>query len=83
MRDRWMSAGRSADPDAWTAGAEAAGNAIAGRTDPRLLIIFASDAYDLSALLGGIDSVAPDLPLVGCSTAGEIATTGPGDSGVV
>ncbi|MHB8340819.1 MAG: FIST signal transduction protein, partial [Mycobacteriales bacterium] len=46
-------------------------------------IIFASDAYDLSALLGGIDSVAPDLPLVGCSTAGEIATTGPGDCGVV
>lgn len=83
MRERWMAAGRSADPDARTAGSEAAGQAVAGRTDGRLLVVFASDSYDLPALLAGIDSVAPELPLVGCSTAGEIATTGPGDAGVV
>jgi hypothetical protein len=34
-------------------------------------------------MLKGVRSVAPAVPLIGCSTAGEIATDGPGDSGVV
>ncbi|MGH9150292.1 MAG: FIST signal transduction protein, partial [Acidimicrobiales bacterium] len=34
-------------------------------------------------LLAGIGAAAPGVPLVGCSTAGEIRSTGPGDAGVV
>jgi hypothetical protein len=78
---RWVKVGRSAAPDSALAGAEARAAALANRADARLLIVFASPAHDLEALLAG---VAPgDVPLVGCSTAGEIATDGPGDHGVV
>lgn len=78
---RWVGVGQSADHDSATAGAQARAAALAGREDARLLIVFASAEHDLPALLRGI---APgDVPLVGCSTAGEIATSGPGDQGVV
>jgi hypothetical protein len=34
-------------------------------------------------VLAGIGEVLPDVPLIGCTTAGEIAAAGPGESGVV
>ncbi|MBW3668995.1 MAG: FIST C-terminal domain-containing protein [Actinobacteria bacterium] len=77
-----MGVGRSADGDAYTAGAEAARRALAG-DDPKLLIVFCSDAYDLPALLRGINDTSGNAPLVGCSTAGEISGSGPGDASVV
>jgi hypothetical protein len=51
--------------------------------DARLLVVFASDVYDHAELLRGIREHASDVPLIGCSTAGEIATSGPRDAGVV
>jgi hypothetical protein len=79
--DRWLAVGRSSAEDAGTAGAEATRAALA-RADARLLIVFCSHRYDLPALVAaiGVESAAP---LIGCSTAGEIATGGPGDAGVV
>ncbi|HTT87458.1 MAG TPA: FIST N-terminal domain-containing protein, partial [Acidimicrobiales bacterium] len=56
--------------------------ATAGR-DAKLLVVFSSDAYDPQSLLDAIASAAPGVPLIGCSTAGEIATAGPGDASVV
>lgn len=79
---RWMAVGQSADPDAGRAGAAAAQAALTG-DDPRLLVVFSWESYDLAALLAGIAAEAPGVPLVGCSTAGEISTNGPGDAGVV
>ena len=81
MTERWVGVGRSAGTDSATAGAEARATALDGRVDARLLIVFASPAHDFAALLAGI--AVGDVPLVGCSTAGEIATGGPGDHGVV
>lgn len=78
----WFAVGRSDLDDAGTAGAEAAAAALAG-PDPKLLIVFASARYDLEALLAAIGDRSGGVPLVGCSTAGEIAASGPGDSGVV
>jgi hypothetical protein len=80
-RDRWFAVGRSAQREARAAGLEAA--SAARGADAKLLIVFCSDAYDLADLLAGIGDVAPSVPLVGCSTAGEIATGGPGDESVV
>lgn len=80
--DRWFGVGESGSPDSHTAGAEAAAHALVG-SDPGLLIVFASAAYDYVELLRGIRERAPGVPLVGCSTAGEIATSGPGDARVV
>src|SRR5919108_1387227 len=79
---RWFGAGRSTDSDAARAGAEAAAAAVT-HPDGKLLIVFASESYDLRLLLEGIRDAAPGVPLIGCSTAGEIATSGPGDAGVV
>ena len=79
---RWMAVGHSDDPDARAAGAAAAGRAVTG-PDPRLLVVFCSEEYDLPALLAGVNEVAGGAPVVGCSTAGEISSSGPGDASVV
>ena len=81
-RERWFAVGSSADPDGFRAGSEAATGAGRAR-EAKLLVVFCSDDYDLEALLAGIAQEAPDVPLIGCSTAGEIATAGPADSSVV
>ena len=79
---RWFGVGRSAATDSAEAGAEAAAAAMRG-DDGRLIIVFASEAHDLQALLEGIRRQTGSIPLIGCSTAGEIASDGPGDAGVV
>src|SRR5687768_12968436 len=79
---QWTATGASHDKDARRAGAEAAGQALPGG-DPKLLVVFSSDAYDLRQLLAGISGVAGDVPVIGCSPAGEIAAAGPGTAGVV
>lgn len=79
---QWTSTGASANPDARRAGAEAATGALSG-DDAKLLVVFSSEAYDLPQLLAGIAHVAGDVPVIGCTTAGEIATAGPGTAGVV
>jgi hypothetical protein len=79
---RWLGVGRSADSDARTAGLEAAGAALRGG-DAKLVVVFCTDTYELTELLAGIRERTGDVPLIGCTTAGEIATSGPGDQGVV
>ena len=79
---RWCAVGRSDLADAELAGLEAAAAAVS-RKDSRLVVVFASETYDLKALLGGIRRCSGATPLIGCSTSGEIAGNGPGDHGVV
>jgi hypothetical protein len=84
-RTRWLAVGRSGATDARAAGEEAATAALEGHGPgtAKLLIVFASERYDLAALLGAINDTSHDTPLIGCTTAGEIASGGPGDSSVV
>lgn len=79
---RWFAVGQSDDPHAALAAAAATSQALTGE-DPKLLIVFCSHSYDLDALLAAINRSSGDVPLIGCSTAGEIATDGPSDAGVV
>jgi hypothetical protein len=79
---RWVGIGHSAEADGRQAGMDAADAALRG-AEPKLLVVFCSDNYDLEVLLAGIRERAGTTPLIGCSTAGEIATGGPGDAGVV
>jgi len=65
------------------AGQEACSAAVAGRADAALLVVFASDALDLSRLSKAVQDSAPDVPMIGCSTSGEIGADGATDSGVV
>jgi len=68
---RWVRVGQCWDASAWEAGVKAAREARDG-ADPKLLVVFASFAYDLRELLDGVAEVAGDVPVIGCSTAGEI-----------
>jgi hypothetical protein len=78
--DRWFGVGFCGGARA--AGARAADDALV-HDDPKLLIVFCSQAHDLWQLLGQIRERAGDVPLIGCTTAGQIATVGPSDVGVV
>src|SRR3954471_9818527 len=79
---RWLAVGQSRDSSPRSAGAEAARAAVL-RANADLVVVFCSDAYDLDKLQAGISEVSGDTPLIGCSTAGEIASSGPGDATVV
>src|SRR6185369_10967528 len=73
---------RSADPDPAVAGQEAARRALTGE-DPRLLIVFGAVDYEPEPLARAVAQAAPGVPVVGCSTSGEIAPDGPADGTVV
>jgi len=79
---RWLGVGRSAAQDARAAGAEAARDSLRG-DEPQLVVVFCWDGYQHGELLEGVRSVTGTVPLVGCSTAGEISAAGPGDASVV
>lgn len=80
--ERWFGVGRSHREDAREAGSEATEEALQAR-DASLLIVFCSDAHDPERLLAGIADVASGVPLVGCSTAGEMSSECAGDRSVV
>jgi hypothetical protein len=79
---RWMGtgAGSSADPDA--AVAEALAQARTG-PDPALCVVFASPTTDLDAVARSVRERLGDVPVVGCSTAGDPWTGGTIEHGVV
>lgn len=70
--------GKSNNPDAIKAGAEACKQALseAGHK-ANLIIVFSTVAYDQEKMLKGIRSISKEIPLVGCSDSGEITTDGP------
>ena len=80
--ERWLAVGQSGDPEARAAGRAAAASALTGE-DPKLLVVFCCESYDLAELVAGIREAAGETPMIGCSTAGEISTAGPGNAGVV
>jgi hypothetical protein len=79
--DRWFGVG-SYEGTQEQAGFTAVNDALV-YDDPKLLIVFCSPAYDLGTLLRQIRARAGPVPLIGCTTAGEIAESGPNDASVV
>jgi len=69
---------RSNKFDAEKAGAEACKNALekAGN-EASLITVFSSVSYDQEKMLQGVRSVAKNIPVVGCSSSGEITNEGP------
>jgi hypothetical protein len=78
---RWLAVGQAerSEPDA---GAHAANRALL-HDDAKLLVVFCSESHDLSTVLGQINERSGGVPLIGCSTAGEIATSGPHEASVL
>jgi len=79
---RWMAVGHSAATDSYDAAAEATRAAVTG-DEPRLLLVFAGIGHDPRRLAEGIRQAAPGVPVIGCSTHGEINSGGPHDGSVV
>jgi hypothetical protein len=78
---RWVGVGQAGreEPEP---GARAAERALL-HPDAKLLIVFCSESHDLTAVVRQIRERSGAVPLIGCSTSGEIATSGPGEAGVV
>ncbi|GAA3436362.1 FIST signal transduction protein [Kutzneria kofuensis] len=80
---RWMGVGQSSTTASRTAAAEAARAALTG-ADPKLLIVFAAITYDPAQVHAGVrDVVGDDVPVIGCTTRGEICNGGANDGTVV
>ena len=78
---RWFGVG-SADGVGKGVGGRAADEALLSE-DAKLLLVFCSPSHDLPTLLQEVRARAGDVPLIGCTTAGEIAAAGPRDASVV
>ncbi len=79
---RWMGVGQSSHPEGYQAGARATAVALRG-PDAKLVLVFASVVHDLPAVLAGVNDMAGGLPVIGCTTHGEICPGGPFDGSVV
>jgi hypothetical protein len=67
----------SAKQDAFDAGKEAALAAVAKLSmKPIMLWVFGAITYDQQKLLDGVAAAAPGVPVVGCTTDGEISSQG-------
>jgi len=77
---RWCGLG-SADASEADPGARAADQALL-HDNPKLVLVFCSGSLDPGGALRAIRTRI-DAPLIGCTTAGEIATTGPRDASIV
>lgn len=78
---RWFAVGSAGESEP-EAGRRAVDEALV-YDDAKLLVAFCSPSYDLPALAGQIKSRAGDVPVIGCTTAGEIASSGPPGPSVV
>src|SRR5947209_10017890 len=79
---RWMGVGRGTGTDSRAAAIDAARAAVTG-TEPKLLMVFAAITHDPAAVQEGIREVVGDVPVIGCTTHGEIGPGGPADGSVV
>jgi hypothetical protein len=79
---RWVGVGRSNADDPRIAGRDAAAAALA-EDEPKLVVVFCSDRYELRELLAGVAESSGGIPVIGCTTAGEITAAGAADRGVV
>jgi hypothetical protein len=80
---RWLAVGHAQTGDPTAAAEAAVGEALAGGSEPRLLLAFAAASYDLPALARALADAAPGVPLVGCTTAGELTAGGAHDDSLV
>ena len=80
---RWVTVGRSTNPDPIAAATEALSECLTAGVAPSLVVVFADHRYELDCLIETIFITAGRCDMIGCTTAGEIATDGAGPSGVV
>lgn len=70
--DRWFGTGSSSALAPVQAVEEAVSAALRG-PDPKLVIVFCSSDLDVDRVAAEIRVLTPDVPMIGCTTAGEIS----------
>jgi hypothetical protein len=78
---RWFAVGSAGESEG-EAGVRAADKALV-HEDAKLLVAFCSPSDDLPALVEQIRARSGGVPFIGCTTAGEITTTGPQKASLV
>ena len=76
-----MGVGRDAGTDSRAATRAAAAQALVG-AEPKLVTVFSAITHDPAEVLAAAQEAAPGVPVIGCSTHGEIAPGGPTDGTV-
>ncbi len=75
-RPRWVRCGSSSNPDPAGAIAEALSalfpDGLAAVEAPALVLAFLSTAYPMEAMAGELQAALGSVPLIGCSTSGEL-----------
>ena len=67
----------STQTDSFEAGRQAAGEAVSKLSaKPDMIWAFGAISYDQQRLLDGIAAASPGTPIIGCSTDGEISSSG-------
>ena len=79
---RWMGVGRIHGPDSRAAAAAGRCARPASGRIRVLLVVFAAISLDAHEVLAGLHEAAPGVPVVGCTTHGELAPGGPADDTV-
>lgn len=64
--------GYSTEVDSFTSGKEAAEKAVQGCDAPKLGMLYTSCKYDQIELMKGAKSIAPNMPIIGCTSSGAI-----------
>ena len=76
-RHRWVRCGSSSNPDAAGAIAEAMAalfpEGLAAVEAPALVMAFLSPSYPIQAMAGDLQAALGSVPLIGCSTSGELS----------
>ena len=74
MKRLQFSTGHSDDPDEVDAAQEAVEQARAGlSSEPKAGLVFVSPEYAHAEVVAALNSLLPGVPLIGCSTDGEIS----------
>ncbi len=75
--------GVSLKTDSRQAGVEACKNALSGVSNPSLIVVFCSVKLNQEEVILGVREISGTIPLIGCSSAGEITNEGVYDGSVV
>ena len=81
-RRRWTSVGHSMHPDP-VAAVDQAIVCLDLAATPELLLVFVAPSMDSAAVAELIAAAVPGVPMIGCTTAGEVSSAGQSDGSLI
>ena len=81
--NRWFSTGTALGPDWKDAATSAACDAVGDFDDTSVVVVFTSKSANMHEVADGIGAVVPNVPIIGCSSAGELTGIDPGEDAMM